>query len=124
MASGEGAAAAAVTGRGGFGYHGSQMYIVTREGIQALIRRLQDPAQAPGCRGELEKIVEIKGALAFRAEAPPSYSARLAMSPGLHEEARLLREALDALDRGGFEEAASLLEEFYRESERNLSFPW
>ncbi len=100
------------------------MYIVAREGIQALIRRLQDPAQASGCRGELEKILEIKEALAFRAEAPPSYSARLAMSPGLHEEARLLREALDAFDRGGCEEAASLLEEFYRESERNLSFPW
>lgn len=100
------------------------MYIVTREGVQALIRRLQDPAEAPGCRGELEKMLEIKEALSWRAESPPSHPTRLAMSPGLHEEARLVREALDVFDRGGFDEAAAVLAEFYREAERNLSFPW
>jgi len=35
------------------------MYVITREGVQALIRKLQDPVEAEHCRGELEKLLEI-----------------------------------------------------------------
>lgn len=102
----------------------SEMYVISREGVQTLIRKLQDPVEAVRCRSELEKMLEIKEVLSWRAEAPPSVSVRLSMSPGLHAEAQLLRAALDAFDKGSYDEAGSLVAEFYREAERNLSFPW
>ncbi len=100
------------------------MLVITREGVQVLIRRLQDPARAAGCRDELQKMIEIKEALYLRAETGPSFAARRAMAPWLYDETRTLRAALQALDEGDHGQAASLVEEFYRESERNRSFPW
>jgi len=100
------------------------MYVISREGVQALIRKLRDPVEAGHCRSELQKMLEIKEALSFRAEAGPSFPARRLISPRLYEEAQLLQTALDALDKGSYEEAASLVAEFAREAERNLSFTW
>ena len=100
------------------------MYVISREGVQALIRRLRDPVEAGLCRSELQKMLEIKEALSLRAEAGPSFAARRLMSPRLYEEAQLIQAALDAFDKGMYEEAALLVAEFYREAERNLSFSW
>ena len=97
------------------------MYVITIEGVQALIRRLQDPVEAGHCRGELEKMLEIKEVLSWRADAGPCCAARV-MSPGLFGEAQLLQAALDAFDKGSYEEAASLVGEFSYESERNGSY--
>ena len=100
------------------------MYVISREGVQALIRRLRDPVEAGLCRSELQKMLEIKEALSLRAEAGPSFAARRLMSPRLYEEAQLIQAALDAFDKGSYEEAAALVAEFSREAERNLSFSW
>ena len=97
------------------------MYVITREGVESLIRRLLDPAEADGCRSELEKMLEIKEVLCWRADAGPCTAARV-MSTGLFGEAQLLQAALDALDRGSPKEAAALVGEFSREAERNGSF--
>lgn len=97
------------------------MYVVTREGVQDLIRRLQDPAEAGRCRGELEKLLEIKEVLSWRADAGPCCAARV-MSPGLFGEAQLLQAALDAFDKGSYEEAAALVGDFSHEAERNGSY--
>jgi hypothetical protein len=97
------------------------MYVITREGVESLVRRLLDPAQASGCRSELEKMLEIKEVLSWRADAGPCCAARV-MSPGLFGEAQLLQAALDALDKGDPEGAASLVVEFSHEAERNGSY--
>lgn len=97
------------------------MYVITMEGVDSLIKRLLDPAEACGCRSELEKMLEIKEALSWRADAGPCCAARV-MWPGLYEEAQLLQAALDAFDKGDYQEAAALVSEFSHESERNGSF--
>lgn len=97
------------------------MYVITREGVQALISRLRDPVEAKHCRAELEKLLEIKEVLSWRAEVALCSAAQV-MSPGLYGEAQTLRAALDAFDKGSYEEAASLLSEFSQEAERNGSY--
>jgi len=97
------------------------MYVITREGVASLVRRLLDPAEANHCRGELEKMLEIKEVLSWRADAGPCCAARV-MSPGLCGEAQLLQAALDAFDKGRYQEAAALVSEFSQEAERNGSY--
>ena len=97
------------------------MYVITREGVQTLIERLRDPVQAKHCRAELEKLLEIKEVLSWRAEVALCCAAQV-MSPGLYGEAQTLRAALDAFDKGNYPEAASLVSEFSHESERNGTF--
>ncbi|MDM7998764.1 MAG: hypothetical protein QUS33_01870 [Dehalococcoidia bacterium] len=97
------------------------MFVITREGVDSLIKRLLNPAEVSGCRGELEKMLEIKDVLAWRADAGPCTAARC-LSPGLFGEAQLLRGALDAFDRGDYQQAAALVREFSHEAERNGSF--
>ena len=97
------------------------MYVFTKEGVESLVRRLSSPSEAGGCRSELEKMLEIKEALSWRAEAGPCCAARV-MSAGLYGEAQLLQAALEAFDRADYQEAASLVSEFSREAERNGSY--
>jgi hypothetical protein len=97
------------------------MYVITREGVESLAGRLLDPVKARGCRSELEKMLEIKEVLSWRADAGLCCAAR-AMSPGLFGEAQLLQAALDAFDRGSYQEAAALVGEFSHEAERNGSY--
>jgi hypothetical protein len=89
--------------------------------VESLARRLLDPVEAGGCRSELEKMLEIKEVLSWRADAGPCCAARV-MWPGLYEEAQLLQAALDAFDRGGYQEAAALVSEFSHEAELNGSY--
>ena len=97
------------------------MYVITREGVESLVRRLLDPSEAGGCRCELEKMLEIKEVLSWRADAGPCCAARV-MSSGLYGEAQLLHAALDAFDKASYQEAAALVSEFSREAERNGSY--
>ncbi len=97
------------------------MYIITREGVESLIKRLLNENEAGGCRAELEKMLEIKEVLSWRADAGPCCAARV-MSPGLYGEAQLLQEALDAFDRRDYQKAASLIKDFSHEAERNGSY--
>lgn len=97
------------------------MYIITREGVESLIKRLRSETDAGGCRVELEKMIEIKEVLSWRADAGPCCAARV-MSPGLYGEAQLLQEALDAFDRRDYQKAASLISDFSHEAERNGSY--
>ena len=36
------------------------MYVITKEGVESLVRILLDPIEAGRCRSELEKMLEIK----------------------------------------------------------------
>jgi hypothetical protein len=97
------------------------MYVISREGVESLTKRLLNPSQARDCRAELEKLLEIKEVLSWRAEVALCCAAQV-MSPGLYGEAQTLRAALDAYDRGDYEEAAALVSEFSQEAERNGSY--
>lgn len=97
------------------------MYVITKEGVESLVKRLVDPGEAGSCRRELEKILEIKEALSWRADAGPCTAARC-FAPGLFGEAQLIQAALDALDKGRYQEAAALVSEFSGEAERNGSY--
>lgn len=97
------------------------MYVITRDGVESLIRRLLDASEASDCRSELQKMLEIKEVLSWRADAGPCCAARV-MSPGLFGEAQLLQAALDAFDKGNYREAAALVSEFSHEAERNGSY--
>jgi hypothetical protein len=97
------------------------VYVITKEGVESLVRRLLDPAEAGRCRSELEKMLEIKEVLSWRADAGPCCAARV-MSPGLYGEAQFLQAALQAFDNGDYQEAASLVSEFSHEAERNGSY--
>jgi hypothetical protein len=99
----------------------AEMYVITREGVESLRKRLLDPSQARDCRAELEKLLEIKEVLSWRAEVALCCAAQV-MSPGLYGEAQSLRAALDAFDKGSYEEAAALVSEFSQEAERNGSY--
>ncbi len=97
------------------------MYIITKEGVESLRKRLLDPGKAGSCRSDLTKMLEIKEILSWRADAGPCCAARV-MSPGLYGEAQLLQAALQAFDNGDYQEAASLVSEFSHEAERNGSY--
>jgi hypothetical protein len=99
----------------------TEMYVITKEGVESLVRRLLDPVEAGGCRSELEKMLEIKEVLSWRADAGPCCAARV-MSPGLFGEAQLLQAALQAFDKGSHQEAAALVSEFSHVAERNGSY--
>ncbi len=97
------------------------MYVITKDRVESLVRRLAEPGEAGDCRRELEKMLEIKEALAWRSDAGPCSVARC-LSPGLFGETQLIQAALDALDRGCHQEAAALVSEFSHEAERNGSY--
>jgi len=97
------------------------MYVITKEGVESLVRRLLDSSEAGRCRSELQKMLEIKEVLSWRADAGPCCAARV-LSPGLFGEAQLLQAALEAFDKGSYQEAAALVSEFSHEAERNGSY--
>jgi hypothetical protein len=87
------------------------MFIITREKIEALKQRLLDPAEASLCRQELQKVLEIKQALLWRADAG-TCCAGPRLPSCLFAEVQLLEAALQALEAGDSHKAASLLEDF------------
>jgi hypothetical protein len=87
------------------------MLIITAETLESLENRLLDPQQVPECREEIERMLQIKETLLWRADAGSSCVGR-AMSANLFGEVRLLEAALQALDEGDAPGAASLMKEF------------
>ncbi|MBM4443986.1 MAG: hypothetical protein FJ020_01625 [Chloroflexi bacterium] len=95
-----------------------EMLIISKDLIQSLRSRLLDPKQAGQCRRELEKMLSIKEVLSWRADAGPCCLSR-SMSAPLFGEVHLLEATLEAFRRGDYPGAASSLEEFARQAERN-----
>jgi hypothetical protein len=97
-----------------------EMLIITRDLVESLRIRLLDPAKASQCREELERMLGIKETLFWRADVGPCCVGR-AMSANLFGEVRLLEATLEAFDTGDYRKAASSLEEFVHQAERNGS---
>ena len=97
------------------------MLIISRQQVEELIHRLSDPAKFDECRDEVQKMLEIKSALLWRAEGPqPCCGSFGEIKVCLTSEVQILEEVLDALDKGNISQASSLLKEYtdYLEQQR------
>ena len=88
------------------------MLIITRGGVEALRERLKNHGEAAECREELKRMLEIKEALLWRAEARTCCNIPWDLRGQLDWEIRLLEGALAALEDGHGERASSILEDY------------
>ena len=86
------------------------MLLITRDRIDSVRADLARPAQIDRCREELRKMLEIKQALLWRADAGTCCAGPV-VANSFFAEVQLLEKALEALDKGDAGTAASLLEE-------------
>jgi len=87
--------------------------VISRQQVENLIRKLSDPAKFDECRGEVEKMLEIKSALLWQAEGPqPCCGSFGEIKTRLASEVQILEAVLDALDEGNISQASSLLKEY------------
>lgn len=87
------------------------MLLITEEGLSSLETRLLDPQQVSQCRVEIQRMLEIKEALFWRADMGACCVGN-AMSARFFSEMKVLEAALQALDDGDPGQAASLMREF------------
>jgi hypothetical protein len=95
--------------------------IISRQQVEELIQKLTNPAKFDECRDEVQKMLEIKSALLWRAEGPqPCCGSFSEIKVCLTSEVQILEEVLDALDKGNISQASSLLKEYtdYLEQQR------
>jgi hypothetical protein len=87
--------------------------IISRQQVENLIHKLSDPAKFDECRDEVEKMLEIKSALLWRAEGPqPCCGSFDQIKTCLASEVQILEDVLNALDEGNISQASSLLREY------------
>ncbi len=88
------------------------MLLITKDGVEALKERLKTPSEASQCREELRKMLEIKEALRWRAEARTCCNVPWELQSHLNWEIKLLQEALEALEEEDGERAAAILKDY------------
>ena len=87
------------------------MLIITKDSVKALKESLRNPNEASQCREVLKKMLEIKEALLWRADAGSCCTAGC-IATALSRDVQLLETALQAFEEGNANKAATLLEEF------------
>ncbi len=87
------------------------MLIISRDQINSLLARMQDPGRREECRREIEAVKGIKEGLYWRADAGTCCGGP-ALAGHLFAQIRTLEDALQALDEGRREEAVLLIEDF------------
>ena len=94
------------------------MLIISKRQVENLIHKLDDPTKLKHCRGEVEKMLEIKSALLWRAEGPqPCCGSCGQIKTCLTSEVQILEEVLNALDEGNISQASSLLRDYTKHLE-------
>lgn len=93
-----------------------EMLIITKESVQALKERLKNPGEIRECKEELEKMLDIKETLLWRAENACSSCSGVGweLPASLFGETRILEEALFALEEGDAIKASSILDDYIR----------
>jgi hypothetical protein len=88
--------------------------VISREQVENLIHKLSDPAKFDECRDEVEKMLEIKSVLLWRAAdgIQPCCGSFGEIKTCLASEVQILEEVLDALDKGNIPQASSLLRDY------------
>lgn len=85
------------------------MLIITANSVQRLIDRLREPGRARECQDELERMLQIKSALLWRADAARACIG-WQLGAQLTAEIHTLERALEALLRDDAETSARELE--------------
>ena len=89
------------------------MLVISKQQVENLIHKLSDPAKFDECRDEVEKMLEIKSALLWRAGGARSCCGSLEeIEVCLASEVQILEEMLDALDKDNIPQASSLLKDY------------
>ena len=92
------------------------MLIISEEQVENLVAKLGDPAKLDEARREVEKMLEIKSTLFWRADGPRSCCGTLeGIKVCLDSEVRVLEEVLDALDKHDIPRASSLLKDYTKQ---------
>ena len=86
------------------------MLVITKQGVESLIRRLNDSTKLKQCCDEVKKMLEIKSALLWWAESGKCCS----WQPGacLAAEVQILEDIVVAVEEGNIPQASSLLEDY------------
>jgi hypothetical protein len=94
----------------------AKMLIISRQQVEKLIEKLNDPAKFDESRAELEKMLEIKSALLWRAAdgIQPCCGTFCEIRTCLDSEVQILQEALEALDKKDTEKASALLRDYIK----------
>lgn len=92
------------------------MLVISKEQVENLIKRLSDPSKFDECRDEVEKMLEIKSALLWRAAdgIQPCCGTFCEIRTCLDSEVQVLQEVLDALSKRDIEKASSLLRDYIK----------
>ncbi len=92
------------------------MLIISKQQVEKLIDKLNEPARFDESRDELEKMLEIKSALLWRAAdgIQPCCGTFCEIRTCLDSEVQVLQEALDALDKNDIPKASSLLRDYIK----------
>ena len=89
------------------------MLIISRQQVENLIHRLNEPTKLKQCRDEVKKMLEIKSALLWRAEGlQPCCGSFCQIEACLTWEVQTLENILDALEEGNTSQASSLLNDY------------
>ncbi|MDH5696257.1 MAG: hypothetical protein OEZ00_06645 [Dehalococcoidia bacterium] len=89
------------------------MLIISKQQVENLIRRLDDPTKLEQCQREVEKMLEIKSASLWRAgELRPCCGSFEQIKVCLDSEVQILQDVRDALDKGDIPQASSLLRDY------------
>jgi hypothetical protein len=93
-----------------------KMLIISKEQVEKLIGKLADPAKLDAAKAELEKMLEIKSALLWRAAdgIQPCCGTFCEIRTCLDSEVQVLQEALDALNKKDIDKTSSLLRDYIK----------
>jgi ArsR family metal-binding transcriptional regulator len=89
-----------------------KVLVISKEQVENLINKLNDPAKLDESRDEVKKMIEIKSALLWRAEPETCCGSLCQIRTCLTSEVQILEGVLNALDEGNISQASSLLREY------------
>ena len=93
------------------------MLVISKEQVNNLIDRLNEPSQLSQCQGEVEKMLEIESALLWWAES--GKCCRWQVEACLASEVQILEETLNSLKESNISQASSLLRDYAHQLEQS-----
>jgi hypothetical protein len=91
------------------------MLIITRQGIEDLIKRLENPGDLEQCQQEIQQMLEIESELLWWAES--GKCCRWQARPYFDSRIGLLKDILNLTNEGNISNATALLREYAKQRE-------
>ena len=95
------------------------MFIVDEDSVKATRQKLDDPDKTQEAISDIEKMLEIKQTLLWRAEAGTCCGSLCSIASFLARETTILESVLASLENNDIPEAIRLLEEYEHILEAN-----